>query len=217
MGTDFIIAQVLGAIALVIVMLSYFRKEKTTFLAFQLFANIFYASAFCVLLEWAAGVVTFISALRCITFYYCQKKNFKYTYIFLILFIIMYIVATIIFFSDWFDLIPLIASIIFTIVFFIKDLKLTRYLTIPPNAIWVVYNIVVLAYTSALLDFLEIIATIIAIINARRLEKKEIANKELSSDEKSKIEEIKMQDILIVKTTADEKDNKSSKNIQTDE
>ena len=59
---------------------------------------------------------------------------------------------------------PLIASILFTIGYTIKNLQTMRYFLIIPNAVLVIYNILTTTYTSALLDFIEIIVIVVAIV-----------------------------------------------------
>lgn len=164
---EFIIAQILGMIALILVCLGYFQKKKTSFLIFQVFANIFYAFSFLVQGAFVGAFLTFISVLRSIIFYICQKKEFKYTYIFLILILISYVTTTIIFWDSWFDIIPLITSTIFTFAFYIKDIRLTRFIMIPPNAMLVLYNIYTKTYVNSLLAILEIGIAIISNIKSK--------------------------------------------------
>ena len=63
---------------------------------------------------------------------------------------------------------PLITSTLFTIGFTIKNLQTMRYILIIPNAVLVIYNILTTTYTSALLDFIEIIVIIVAIVKFYR-------------------------------------------------
>ena len=74
---------------------------------------------------------------------------------------------------------PLVTSTMFTIGFAFKDLQKMRYFLLIPNAILVVYNILVSTYTSALLDLLEVIVIIVAIIRFYCLNKKQTSNNEV--------------------------------------
>ena len=168
---EFIIAQILGLIALILVCVGYFVKKHNTFLTIQIIANIFYAGAFLVLKNFAAGIITVVSIIRCIYLSICEKFNFKYTIHFLPIFFVCYITLGIIFWQSWFDIIPIITAIMFTIGFYIKNLQLMRYILIAPNALLVFYCIMSRTYTSALLDFIEILVLIFAIIKFNKQKK----------------------------------------------
>lgn len=161
---NFIIAQILGAIALALVCVGYFLKNKSHFIIFQIISNFFYAAAFFVVQTYVGAILVLISLFRCIYLYFAEKKCFKYTFHFLPIFIILYITFTIIFWNNIFDLMPLAASILFTIGLAIKNTQTMRFVLIIPNALLVVYNILSTTYTSALLDFIEVIVIVAAII-----------------------------------------------------
>lgn len=165
---EFILAQILGGIALILVCIGYFLKTKSAFMIIQTIANFFYASAFFVVGAYVGAGLVMISLFRCIYLYVAEKKSFKYTLHFLPIFIGLYIVTTIIFWDNPFDFMPLITSTLFTIGFTIKNLQTMRYVLIIPNAVLVIYNILTTTYTSALLDFIEIIVIIVAIVKFYR-------------------------------------------------
>lgn len=161
---EFILAQIFGGIALVLVCIGYFFKTKSALMIIQIIANFFYAGAFFVVGSYVGAGLTMISLLRCVYLYFAEKKHFKYTLHMLPIFIILYTTITIIFWNNAFDIMSLIASVIFTIGFAIKNLQTMRYVLIFPNAILVVYNIITTTYASALLDFIETIVIIVAIV-----------------------------------------------------
>ena len=71
---QFIISQIFGGIALILVCISYFLS-KNKFLFFQIVANLFYGAAFLVSLSLVAGINTIISILRCLLILYYEKQN----------------------------------------------------------------------------------------------------------------------------------------------
>jgi len=170
---EFVLAQVLGVIALIILSIGYFVKDRFKFLLIQVIANFFYASAFVVIGTYVAGVITFISLARCLYLFLAEKYSFKYTYYFLPVFIVGYILSTIFLWNSWLDIIPLITSITFTFAFTIKNLQLCRYILIIPNTLLIVYNILATTYASALLDLIEVIVIVVAIIKYYVDKKKE--------------------------------------------
>ena len=170
---EVILAQILGGIALVLVSIGYFLKSKAKFLLVQIVANLFYAGAFFVLNAYVGAILTTISTLRCVYIYYAEKLQWKHTFQFILVFILCYVLVTIIFWQTPFDFMPLLTSTMFTIAFTIKDLQVMRYILIVPNVILVFYNILVGTYASALLDLLEVIVIVIAIIKFSKAKIKE--------------------------------------------
>lgn len=173
---NFIFAQISGLIALILVCIGYSFKNKSHFIVIQIIANFFYASAFLFVKAYVGALIIFISMVRCIYIYIAEKKSFKYVYHFILIFVILYIITTIVFWKSTYDFIPLIASIIFTISFCIKNLQLMRYILIIPNTLLIFYNIITTTYTSALLDLIEVIVIIVAIIIHKLKNKKELNN-----------------------------------------
>ena len=173
---NFILAQILGGIALILVCIGYFLKNKSSFMITQIIANFFYASAFFVVSAYVGAAIVMISLFRCIYIFIAEKKSFKYTLYFMPIFIVLYIAMTIIFWNNVFDLLPLIASIIFTLGYILKNLQIMRYVLIIPNIILVIYNILSTTYTSAVLDFIEVIVIIVAIIKFYIINKRQIKN-----------------------------------------
>ena len=161
---EFIISQVLGFIALILVCIGYFVKSRQTFLLIQIVANIFYAGAFLVQSSLVGGIITLISTLRCVYLLICEKKNFQKTLYFLPVFIVLYVVTTVLLFENISDIIPIVTATMFTLAFYIKDLQTTRYICILPNLLLIFYNVLCLTFTSALLDFVEVVVLIIAIV-----------------------------------------------------
>jgi hypothetical protein len=171
----FIIAQILGIIALIIVSVGYFLKKKTHFLLIQVVANLFYATAFIVVGAYVGGIITYISLFRCIFLYYSEKKDIKNFYPYLSIFFALYILTTIIFWKGIFDLIPLVTASLFTIGFSIKSLHKGKYILLVANILLVIYNILKTTYANAILDLIESIVLIIAIIKEIK-EKKNLRN-----------------------------------------
>lgn len=167
----FILSQVLGGIALVIICTSYFLQVKKTFLLFQIAANFFYGCSFLALGSFVAGLITLVSLIRCIFLFYSDKLPVKCIHLVLPLFIACYIAIAVIFWSGWLDIIPIFTAICFTYAFSIKEQQMTRYFCLVPNALLVIYAFIWQAYLNAILDLIEIIVLVCAIIKFHRKQK----------------------------------------------
>lgn len=173
---EFILAQAFGGIALVIVCVGYFLRSKAKFMITQVLSDVFYSLAFFVVGEFVGGSIVCVSILRCIYIYIAESKNFKYMHHFLPIFIAAYVVLTAVFWENAFDLMPLFSSILFTIGYVMKNLQAMRCLLIVPNVVLVVYNILTTTYVSAVLDFVEVVVIVTAILKFYFEEKRQKKN-----------------------------------------
>ncbi len=160
---EFILAQVTGGIALVLVVFSYYAKRKTTFFVLQIFSNIFYGLSFIFSHSLVAGINTLISIIRIIELYYFEKSGRETPAYLIIVYSCMYIAVGIAFYNSMYDIIPIITPIIFTVAMWMKNMQLIRYTMLLPQVALFIYAIICQAYTSALLNLIELVAIIIAI------------------------------------------------------
>ncbi len=85
-----------------------------------------------------------------------------------------YVACGIIFWVNWLDIIPIITGSLFTIAYYIKDMKTVRYLCLPPNLLLVIFGILNKNYMTATLDFIEFSVLIVAILKFYIENKKEV-------------------------------------------
>lgn len=201
MNTNFILTQIFGGIALILVCISYFVKNKIRFLAVQIFANVFYASAFLFQHLFVAGFNTLISIIRTAVFYcYFVKKPDKEIPMFIpLIFVGFYSVNFIIFNVAWYEIFVLFTSIIFTFAFYIKNMQTTRYVMLIPNIILCVYNALNMCYTSSVLDGIEFCVNLISIIYFSVIAKKYGKTEKENKTKNNKIIENKIENKKIIK------------------
>lgn len=72
------LSQISGYIAIILVAISYFCKEKKRFLIYQTISDIFYAAAYIFVNIWVAGIITILSAIRCVIFNICEIKELSH-------------------------------------------------------------------------------------------------------------------------------------------
>lgn len=161
---EFILAQIFGGIALLLVVVSYFWKDKKVFLMLQVIANIFYGLSFVFSSALVFGINSFISIVRVIVLYVYEKKNISPPICLVIPFVLSYLTVGIIFYQQPIDIIGIFTPMLFTIAMWMKNMQLVRYLMLLPNALLVLSALLYTAYTTALLDAIEIIAIIVSII-----------------------------------------------------
>ena len=160
---NFILSQVFGGIALILVSISYFQSKRI-FLVFQIVSNLFYAGGFLVSFSLVAGINTCISILRIIVIYLYEKNGKTIPWYLILTFFILYIIVGIVFFNNYWDIVPVITSIVTTFAMIMKDMLVVNYLLLLPNFLLVIYNFFNAFYTSSILNLLEFIIVITAII-----------------------------------------------------
>ncbi len=160
---QFVVSQVFGGIALILVCISYFLN-KNKFLFLQIFANVFYGAAFLVSLSLVAGINTFISIFRCILILYYEKQNKTFPIYYLIIFCLIYICIGIVFYKNAWDIITMLSPILFTLAMIMKKMIVVKWFMLFPNLALMLYCVLNRFYTSAVLDLIEFIVILVAII-----------------------------------------------------
>lgn len=160
---QFIISQIFGGIALILVCISYFLS-KNKFLFFQIVANLFYGAAFLVSLSLVAGINTIISILRCLLILYYEKQNKDFPIYFLVTFCLIYISVGVVFYKNAWDIITMFSPTLFTIAMIMRKMIAVKWFMLFPNLALILYCVFNKFYTSAILDLVEFIVILVAIV-----------------------------------------------------
>lgn len=188
MDTNFILTQILGGIALILVCFSYFVKNKKYFLLIQVFANIFYAGAFLFQNLFVAGFNTIVSIVRTAIFYLYFKSDKNNIPIYVpLIFTGIYILNFIVFYTSMLDITALFTSIVFTFALYIKNMQTTRCVSLLPNIVLCVYNFVNKCYSSSALDFIESVVIIVSIIYYHIKSKKVTESTSITKNENNRV------------------------------
>lgn len=188
MDTNFILTQILGGIALILVCFSYFVKNKKYFLLIQVFANIFYAGAFLFQNLFVAGFNTIVSIVRTAIFYLYFKSDKNNIPIYVpLIFTGIYILNFIVFYTSMLDITALFTSIVFTFALYIKNMQTTRCVSLLPNIVLCVYNFVNKCYSSSVLDLIESVVIIVSIIYYHIKSKKVTESTSITKNENNRV------------------------------
>lgn len=171
-NVSFIIAQILGLTATVILCLSYMVKDKKKFLLVSFFGDIVYGLTFIFVNSWGAGLISLLSCVQSLCFYLFDKKNKKMPKTMAFVFILMFVVAGALDFGSYWDLIPIFTYACFTIALYFEDVESIRLMYILPNVLQIVYDFMVMAYANAIEDGVEttilIVVSVISFIKTRK-------------------------------------------------
>lgn len=167
------IAQILGFIALIFIVLSYQNTKKERFLLIQIFANIFFGLQYLTLKAFSAFCSSVISLIRTIIFFKYEKKNNKVPIIILIIILLIITIFGIITYEGIYSLIPIIIALAYTYGTWQEKLKLTYTIGIIASILWIYYNFLVGAYISIIGSIFELFASLIGLIKVLKKIKKE--------------------------------------------
>ncbi len=154
-NVNFIFAQILGGMATLILCLSYVVKSKKGFLLLGLLGDIAYGMSFLFVGSWSAGAIALLSCLQFFFVYHYDKKNKKMPKSIALLFIVMFVGASVLVWNNAWDIIPLASYVWYTFALYLDNVKSIRVMYVLPNALLVVYDIMVMAYASAFEDGIE--------------------------------------------------------------
>ena len=163
-SVNFIIAQVLGIVATLIMCVSYSAKNKKSFLFIGLLGDIVYGITFFFVGSLSAGLIALVSCVQVLFIHHYDKKDKKTPRIIALAFILSFILLGLFTMQSYWDIIPILTYIWFTIVLDKKDVNSIKYLYILPNLVLTIYDFVVMAYASALEDGFEAIYLISVLV-----------------------------------------------------
>ena len=141
------ISTIIGFVAMLFAMSSYFVKKKSIFLVAQAGAILSLAFS-CLFIEQYYAVVSYtIGIIRVGIFYLFEKKdknvpNWLIAF-FVILYLAFYVIVNVIILETFnkLDIVLVIANMFFTVAFSIRNLTLLRYIFLVPLAMCVIYFI----------------------------------------------------------------------------
>lgn len=165
---NFYIAQICGILIMICNAISVQFKTKDKILICFVVANLFGIAQYFLLNAITAAVVYVISTIRCIVFYYYEKKDLKPSLIILMIFEVLAIICGALSWQNMWSIIPIIVTVVFTYGLWQKNLTVTRISTAITGFGWVFYNIIVMAYVGALFDGALAISSIIALIKNKK-------------------------------------------------
>lgn len=158
------ISQVIGFLAFMIFVISIQQKRKKQIIFWQIISFFLYALQYFIIKAYTGMIVFIINMLRSIVF--SRDINNKRTNkILLIIFIALSIICGTLTYEKIYDVFPIMASLLSVIFTWQSSTKRLRYGQILICALWIIYDIFVLAYIGILTESLIIIATIVSIIN----------------------------------------------------
>lgn len=169
-----ILPHILGAISLIIWVISLQLSEKYKMLFLQLISNILYGLQYVMLGLFSAASMNLVSIVRCYIFGVDSKRN-KETPLYLLgIFVFAILVLAIINCKTLLDIVPIIAALLFTVSSWQKSTRIICISCLIAAVFLAIYNFVVGAYINLGGNVFEITSAIIAIIRSYSKKESEV-------------------------------------------
>ncbi|MBQ2947258.1 MAG: YgjV family protein [Bacilli bacterium] len=151
--------QLIGILGFCIVVLSFYKKETTTILLYQITSNFVYAVHYFLLGGLSGAFCCFIGIFRNITLIKFNNKK-----IILPIFITIYSLITIIFYEDIYSILPMMANVSYLVGMTYKKKKILLKGALVSSSCWIMYAIFVSSYVSIVTELILLISNSIELI-----------------------------------------------------
>ena len=164
-----IFIQILGVVAATVAIIAFQAKEQKNILILKAIDSILFAVQWGLLREWTAMALTIVSIVRNLLMSHFAAKKINTLYL-IIAFCIINIGLGIWTYQSWSNILKILATLITTISFGLKNITLVRVLTIPACAMAVVHASLPINFSigGIITESFTIVSIIIALIRFRK-------------------------------------------------
>lgn len=167
----FIVAQIFGALALTILIISLQKNSKTKLLLYQSISSLLYALQYLFLNAYTGCLMNLICMIRNMIFNRYPKKRPPVYW--LIITIVLMIFFSSLSYTGVISFLPMIAVILYSIALWHGNLTVIRTTEIISCSLYILYNIKVLAITGLIATIIELVGAILAVYKFDIKKKKE--------------------------------------------
>lgn len=167
----FIVAQIFGAFALTILIISLQKNSKTKLLLYQSISSLLYALQYLFLNAYTGCFMNLICMIRNMIFNRHSKKRPPVYW--LIITIVLMIFFSSLSYTGIISFLPMIAVILYSIALWHGNLTVIRTTEIISCSLYILYNIKVLAITGLIATIIELVGAIITVYKFDIKKKKE--------------------------------------------
>jgi len=136
-----IIGQIIGFVAMAIIVFSYQQKSHKNILTFQMVSGLLFTVHFLLIGAYTGCVSNLIGALRSLIYANRGKNKFTDFKLWPVIFSVIFTISGILTWADIYSVFPIVAMVMSSVVLWIDSPKINRAFSIPTSACWLVYNI----------------------------------------------------------------------------
>ena len=165
---NFILIQLIGAIAYIILSLSYHRKKKKEILFMEIISHALFATHYYLLNGISGTICNIIGLFSLIIIYLFEQYKINNKIPVVVFLIIILIFINTLTFQNIFSIFPIIALIISISSFLFDSENLIRKMGLLSATCWLIYAIIYKSYISILFEGIVLISTYFAYLNNRK-------------------------------------------------
>lgn len=167
------IAQIIGFLALGLVILSFQKNNRLTLLLVMLGGLILFVIQYTLLNAWTGAFMNLIEAGMVYVSFKKETTKWAKSNWWLYIFITLYCLFGLLSYKNITDLLPIIAQAFGAVAVWQTNSKTIRYLMLIPRPLWFIYNLIVGSYAGMITEVLILFSLIIAIVRFDILKLKE--------------------------------------------
>jgi len=152
--------QLIGVLAFAVLVLSFYKKNPKTIIAYQIVSNFAYTVHYFLLGALSGAYISFIGIFRNIAI--IKVKNHKKTLVGIV--ILLYLIITLIFYEGMHSLFPIVANSAYLITMVMGTKKSLLIGGIISPILWASYGLFVGSYASTITESILLISNIIQLI-----------------------------------------------------
>ncbi len=172
-----ILAQSIGFVAFLFIVLSFQNNKRSLILLFLIIAQTSFVIHFTLLEAWTAVAMNAVSVARTCVFHQKDAKGWAKHRIWFYLFLALFWVTGVVVWEGPYSLFPILAMSAETIGLWMEKTKHIRLLSLIPRPLWFVYNFIVGSYAGMITEvfvFCSILVGILRFDVSKRKERKNI-------------------------------------------
>lgn len=160
----YIVAQIIGAIAFIILGISYFKKQKKGILFLQILSYIFFCIHYYLQDGLTAAICNIVGLVALVVIYLFDKYQLKNKALLVIGLIPIFIAILILTYKNIFSVFPVLASIFTISSFLAKSERIIRGIGIVSAVCWLAYAIVLRSPVTIICEVFTLVAVTSAFI-----------------------------------------------------
>lgn len=158
-----IVGQIIGFIAMAIIVVSYQQKSHKNILTFQMVSGLLFTIHYLLLGAYTGAVMNLLGAFRSLI-YSSRGKKWASTILWPIVFSIAFLISGILTWDNSFSVFPLIAMLMSSVVLWIEQPRINRILSLPTSTCWLIYNIKTVSIPGIITEVFVLSSIVIGII-----------------------------------------------------
>ena len=170
----FILAQICGLLGALSMLVSNWQRTRNKVLTFLIFDSLLYFVQYILLGAFSGAFTNIVGLFRTIIFKYKDRYKVLGSRMVLLIILAIYILIGVLTYDGVTSIFPVVASILYSVVLWQDDVKKIRLGTAVMILSWLIYNLAVGAYLSAVVEGILLISSITAIVKLDVLKNKNV-------------------------------------------